>query len=262
MHDPIFDYAAEKPGAEDAQKKPAKYDLRFLNGSFQDNSFHFEYDIINKTKSDLESYGIRNEAAEKFNKIYQNIFTAIAETLFGLPQKPISFVVIVITDIKKGIEVRYTFYLHDYEESSTEIIPYDELTKRILQDSRGNTAFIGDEIGSHLEYTDILMPDFLVKQMINRIRFKFTQSDFAPQEDYENVIIGIIADTTRYYKFEDFKEVATKNLRTSRKMVFTREQLKSFGEDKPLDPAQQGKLIHIRFDNGEIQMDEPPTANR
>ena len=82
-----------------------------------------------------------------------------------------------ITDIKKGIEARYTFYLEDYRMASVEGIPYDEFSKRVLQDSKGSTNYIGDEIGQHLEYNDIFMPDFLTKQMINRIRFKFTQSD-------------------------------------------------------------------------------------
>jgi hypothetical protein len=179
------------------------------------------------------------------------LFTAITETLLD-PKTPISFVVMAITDIKKGIEARYTFYLEDYRMASVEGIPYDEFSKRVLQESKGSTDYIGDEIGQHLEYNDISMPDFLTKQMINRIRFKFTQSDFPPQENYEEAIIGTIADTTRYYHFIDFKELRTDDLRTKKKMIFTPKQLDFFGEDKPkdTDPKSSGKLIHIIFENG------------
>jgi hypothetical protein len=184
------------------------------------------------------------------------LFTAITETLLD-PKTPISFVVIVITDIKKGIEIRYTFYLEDYRMASVEGIPYDEFSKRILQESKGNTDYIGDEIGQHLEYTDINLPEFLTKQIINRIRFKFTQSDFPPQETYEEPIIGIVADTTRYYHFKDFKELRTSDLRTKKKMIFTPAQLDSFGDDKPkAEDKSKGKLIHIIFENGKTTFKE------
>jgi hypothetical protein len=253
---PLFDFAAEPPGVPNPTKKLPKYDLLYINGTFKNNAFNFEYDIIPKIKSNTQSEGVRNEGTDHFNKLYNNLFTAITETLLD-PKTPISFVVIVITDIKKGIEIRYTFYLEDYRMASVEGIPYDEFSKRILQESKGNTDYIGDEIGQHLEYTDINLPEFLTKQIINRIRFKFTQSDFPPQETYEEPIIGIVADTTRYYHFKDFKELRTSDLRTKKKMIFTPAQLDSFGDDKPkAEDKSKGKLIHIIFENGKTTFKE------
>jgi len=248
---PLFDFAAESPTPPDPLKKPAKYDLLYINGSYKVNSFYFDYDVIPKTKSDLQNEGIRNEGTDYFNKLYNNLFTAVTETLLD-PDTPISFIVMAITDIKKGIEARYTFYLEDYRMASVEGIPYDEFSKRVLQESKGSTDYIGDEIGQHLEYNDIYMPDFLTKQMINRIRFKFTQSDFPPQENYDEAIIGVIADTTRYYHFKDFKEVHTNDIRNKHPMIFNPKQLAFFGEDKPKDEETKsnGKLIHIIFENG------------
>ena len=248
---PLFDFAAETPAPPDPLKKPAKYELLYINGIYKNNAFDFEYDVIPKTKSDLASEGVKNEGTDYFNKLYNNLFTAVTETLLD-PKTPVSFVVISITDIKKGIEARYTFFLEDYRMASVEGIPYDEFSKRVLQESKGSTDFIGDEIGQHLEYNDILMPDFLAKQMVNRIRFKFSQSDFPPQENYEEAIIGTIADTTRYYHFKNFKEVHTNDIRNKKKMIFTPKQLDFFGEDKPKDESSKsnGKLIHIIFEDG------------
>ena len=248
---PLFDFAAESPSPPDPLKKPAKYNLLYINGSYNNKVFSFEYDVIPKIKSDLANEGIRNEGTDYFNKLYNNLFTAVTETLLD-PSTPVSFVVIAITDIKKGIEARYTFYLEDYRMASVEGIPYDEFSKRVLQESKGSTDYIGDEIGQHLEYNDIYMPDFLTKQMVNRIRFKFTQSDFPPQENYEEAIIGVIADTTRYYHYKDFKEVHTSDIRSKKKMIFTPKQLDFFGDDKPKDDTSKsnGKLIHIIFENG------------
>ena len=225
-----------------------------MNGSYKDNAFNFEYDVIPKIKSDLPSEGIRNEGTDYFNKLYNNLFTAITETMLD-PNTPVSFVVMAITDIKKGIEARYTFYLEDYRKVSVEGIPYDEFSKRVLQESKGSTDYIGDEIGQHLEYNDIKMPDFLTKQMVNRIRFKFIQSDFPPQENYEEAIIGIIADTTRYYHFTDFKEVRTDDIRTKKKMIFIPQQLNFFGEDKPKTAKikRQAHPHHLRKRQNHLQ---------
>jgi hypothetical protein len=254
---PLFDFAAEKSSPSTPLKKPAKYTLLYVNGTFHDSTFYFEYDVLPKIKSDLQSEGIRNEGTDYFNKLYNNLFTAVTETLLD-PNTLVSFVVLAITDIKKGIEARYTFYLEDYRMASVEGIPYDEFSKRVLQDSKGSTDYIGDEIGQHLEYNDIKMPDFLTKQMINRIRFKFTQSDFPPQQNYEEAIIGVIADTTRYYHFKDFKEVRTDDIRTKKKMIFTPKQLDLFGDDKPKDENvnAKGKLIHIIFEDGKTTFKE------
>ena len=254
---PLFDFAAETPPPPDPLKKPAKYNLLYITGSYKNNAYSFDYDIIPKTKSELANEGIRNEGTDYFNKLYNNLFTAVTETLLD-PNTPISFVVISITDIKKGIEARYTFYLEDYRMASVEGIPYDEFSKRVLQESKGSTDYIGDEIGQHLEYSDIYMPDFLTKQMINRIRFKFTQSDFPPQQSYEEAILGVIADTNRYYHFKDFKEVVTNDIRAKKKMIFSPKQLDSFGDDKPKDEDKKsnGKLIHIIFENGKTTFKE------
>ena len=253
----LFDFAAESPAPPDPLKKPAKYDLLYVNGSYKDSYFYFDYDVIQKIKSDAQNEGIKNEGTDYFNKLYNNLFTVVTETLLD-PKIPVSFVVMAITDIKKGIEARYTFYLEDYRMASVEGIPYDEFSKRVLQESKGSTDYIGDEIGQHLEYNDIKMPEFLTKQMVNRIRFKFGQSDFPPQEKYEEAIIGVIADTTRYYHFKDFKEVHTNDIRSKKKMIFTPKQLDFFGDDKPkgTDQESKGKLVHIIFEDGKTTFKE------
>ncbi len=253
---PLFDFAAETASPPDPLKKPAKYDLLYINGVFKDNSYYFDYDVIPKVKSEPSGEGIRNEGTDYFNKLYNNLFTVVTETLLD-PNIPVSFVVISITDIKKGIEARYTFYLEDYRMASVEGLPTDEFEKRVLQEEKGSTNFIGDEIGQHLEYNDIRMPNFLTKQIVNRIRFKFLQSDFPPQQDYEQAILGVIADTNRYYHFKDFNSVHTNDIRTRKKMNFTPLQLEYFGQERPKnEEKQKGKLIHIIFENGQTTFKE------
>ncbi|MBF0511821.1 MAG: hypothetical protein HQL13_05780 [Candidatus Omnitrophica bacterium] len=251
----LFDFAAETPTPPDPMKKHAKYDLLYIHGEFTEKSFIFDYDVVPKIKSELQNEGIKNEASDYYNKLYNNLITVLTETMLD-PKTPASFVVLTICDIKKGIESRYTFYLEDYRKASVEGLPYDEFNKRVLQEYKGNTNFIGDQLGQHLEYNDVIMPVFLTKQMVNRIRYKFTQSDFPPQQNYETAIIDTIADTTRYYHFKDFMTVRTNDIRNKKKMVFTPKQLSSFGEDKKAEKDSDGKLIHITFEDGKTTFKE------
>jgi len=253
---PLFDFAAETPAPPDPMKKKPKFALLYIDGIFKDKDFNFAYDVVSKIKSDDQNNGISETGTDYYNKLYNNLFTVITETL--LDPNPVSFVVLAITDIKKGIEVRYTFYLEDYRMVSVEGIPYEEFQKRVIQESKGSSDYIGDEIGQHLEFNDITMPVFLSKQIVQRIRFKFTQSDFPPQESYEEAILNIIAEVPRYYHFTDYQEVHTFDMRAKKQMIFTPEQLEVFGEDKSkkYDQKPKGKLIHIIFDNGKTTIKE------
>ena len=268
IKDPIFDYEVqkEKPPA-DAKDTPNKYTVNFADGKFSNNIFSFEYDIIDKKKSKDEDYGFSSSYTDTYVKNQNNLFTAIYEIFLNLKASdknanPLFFVV-VITDIKKGIETRSTFYLKDFMRYMSGDIPNDEYMKRFLGDRKGSTAMIGDETGTHLKYTDMTMGEFLSKQIVNRIHFKFQYSDFPPKDmNFDNTVIGIVADTVKYYGFDDFTNVRLNNLRMNKKYLFDKSQLVNFGEEKPKE--NEGKLIHVRFKDGkpEFNEEELSTSNQ
>lgn len=265
--EPLFDYEAQKESSAEATKKPNKYAVQYADGNYKDKRFSFEYDIIDKKKTKAEDYGYTSSYTDSYIKAQNSLFTALSEVFFNTEDangilNP-NFVVMVITDIKKGIETRATLYLEDFKRYMTQDLPYDEYMKRFLADTKGGQSLIGDEIGSHIQYKDIEMPDFLTKQIVNRINFKFQRSDNPPADDFDTAIVGIIADTLRYYHFSDFTSVELTNLRVPenqdkrKKMIFERNQLSSFGDDpEEKKGSNGGKLIHIRFENGEAKITE------
>ena len=93
----------------DPLKNRAKYDLLYKR-FFSDGFINFEYDIISKIKSDLQNNGLTEKETDSFNQLYNNLNTAITETLLD-PTNPISFVVMSITDIKKGIEAKRLHFI-------------------------------------------------------------------------------------------------------------------------------------------------------
>jgi hypothetical protein len=264
IKDPIFDYEVqkEKPPAE-AKETPNKFVVNFADGKFQNNVFSFEYDIMDKKKSKDEDYGFNSSYTDTYVKNQNNLFTAIYEVFLNTKasDKEVTplFFVVVITDIKKGIETRSTFYLKDFMRYMSGDIPNDEYMKRFLGDRKGSPAMIGDETGTHLKYTNMTMGEFLSKQIVNRIHFKFQYSDFPPKDNkFDDIVIGIVADTVKYYQFDDFTNVRLNNLRLNQKYLFDKAQLVNFGDEKPKE--NEGRLIHIRFKDGKPEFNEEETS--
>lgn len=260
VKDPIFDYEVQPPKPPSDQKEqPGKFMVNFADGKFTNELFSFEYDIIDKKKTKDEDYGFSSSYTDAYVKNQNNLFTAIYEVFLNISpddkaNEP-QFFVVVITDIVKGIETRSTFYLNDFVRYMSGDIPNDEYMKRFIGDRKGSPSMVGDETGTHITYTEISMGDFLAKQIVNRIHFKFQYSDFPPKDnDFDKTVIGIVADTMRYYKFEGFTNVRLSNLRQNQKYLFEKGQLINFGEEKPQE--KDGRLIHIRFKDGKPEFNE------
>ncbi len=259
IKNPIFDYEVQKEKkTNEATDKPS-FIVSFSDGKYQNNIFSFEYDIVDKKKSKDDGPGFNSSYTDIYTRTQTNLLTAIYEIFLNAKtqkdEQPIQFFVITITDIKKGIETHLTFYMQDFMRAWSGDIPNDEYMKRVLSDQKGSPSMIGDETGSHLKYEDITMGDFLTKQILNRIRLKFQYSDFPPKDNnFDNTVIGIVADTVKYYKFEDFTNVRLNNLRSVKKYLFDKSQLVNFGEEKPKENA--GRLIHIRFKDGKPEFNE------
>lgn len=272
----IFDYEAQKEKGGDSGKKPSKYIVQYLDGGFKDSGLlYLEYDVVDRRKAKAEDYGYSSSYTDSYVKNENNLLTAVSDVFFNA--EPVKgevlplFFVIVVTDIQKGIETRVTFYLDDFKRYLVGDLPYEEYMKRFIADTKGGQALIGDEVGSHIEYRDVTMKEFLEKQIINRINFKFQHSDFGPDADYDDAIIDIVADTTRFYSFDDYAGVQLNNIRNQKKLIYEKNLIAMHGEDKPApgkpeappdkDPSS-GKLIRIRFENGEAQFnaEETPSA--
>ncbi len=264
IKEPIFDYEVQKEKPPSDSKNPSKFTVNFADGKFKNGTFSFEYDIVDKKKSKEEDYGFTSSYTDSYSKIQNNIFTVISDVFFNTKvssnEQDIKFLVVIITDIQKGIETKMTFYLQDFMQYMSGALPYEEYAKRFLADQKGSVSMIGDEIGSHIKYSDVAMEDFLTKQIVNRIRFKFTRSDFPPTTDDDTAIVGLAADALRYYHFENFDHVGLNNLRLDKKYLFGKAQLVNFSEDKP--KKTPGRLVRIHFDNGKAEFNEEAPSDQ
>ncbi|MCX5681599.1 MAG: hypothetical protein NT079_04910 [Candidatus Omnitrophica bacterium] len=258
VQDRDFYKIVSAPASSTSPKK--KFTLEYIKGTFQDKTFNFEYDIINATKVASGS-GVTTQPTDEFNAFYRNVLSAVSRCYFNTDTTP-PFIVLVLADIKKGIESQNTFCLLDLKKYYASALPPDEYSLRVLNESSGDTKIIGDAEGHHLEPKAISWPEFLNKQIAQRVRYKFQNSALPPEETPQAIILKIIAATVMIYDFKDYDTVVLSDLRNRQAENFTRSQIEAMQDTSLLGekkPTPEGKVITIDFSKeGDEQFSETP----
>ena len=213
-------------------EEPAKrrLSLLYLDGSFDDQIFSFEYDIVPTTKTTKAGGGLANSYTDQFNTIYLNLMNTIGRIYLNSAVPP-KFLVLVIADIKSGFEIAWTIYLEDFKKYQLGALPYEEYAVRILTDSKADAAITGDVSGNHLSYQNIAWPDFLTKQALNRIRFKYQQSNSQPTMDSEKEIVKAFAQTIQSYGYNDYQKIQLHDLRFDSRYEYNPSQVDQIAKD-------------------------------
>jgi len=256
----LFDYQASPKKKSPALEQPVqeKRAINLLEAEFKDPIFSISYDI-SKTKKYSKDLGYGSAYSDKYQKTQRDILTAAyrayadIETVPGdiefpndyerdlrhrdlvrayvKTDKPPDFLVLVIADITRGIETKMIINFGDLLRGTTDGSFYEEYSRRIVNvEPLGDTAIIDDRAGTHLNLTDVDWPEFLAKQMMGRIRFKYEQSDFPPQDVDANEILKLIHATVSAYSFDKFTGVELHDLGQKKDMSLRKEQLATFGE--------------------------------
>jgi hypothetical protein len=254
MKEPILDLKSSEK--QSGTKEPEeRLSVKYLDGEFKTPAFAFEYDIDKVKSYPKKDPGYGLQYSENYRERHRNILMALQRSYFDLgevpgdvtykdPQKqdtheklvesyvmtakPPRFFVFVVADISAGVEIEDIFYFQDLKRYATGDMPEDEFTKRYVSESRGSQGILADVLGKHLDLRDIVMSEFLTKQIMNRINFKYGQSSFSPSEDAEKEIMSIIAETLKSYDFQDFHQIDLHNLKLDSKFQFDKPSLLKF----------------------------------
>ncbi len=187
---------------------------------------------------------------EAYARRKQLLYQGLQETFFNIGEKDApKFFIIVIADITSGIAIKNTLYLRDLKEFMTGAI-YEEYYLRELSDVVGDKVLVGDKKGRALSYQDVLWAQYLTEQIKNRIRFKFTQSDFKPQADPEREIVSIAANALKLYPFDSYSGLRLYDRREKKERAWSREELKTY-EEKASWEKEKDRLTTIQYRPGE-----------
>jgi hypothetical protein len=239
-----------------------KFSLQYVDGQYTEDTFTLEYDVITPTKTTAGA-GLSTQYTESFNTQYRNVLTAVTRAYFS-SQEPPEFIVIVFADIAKGVEIQNTINAADLKKYFASTLAPEEYSVRVLSETKGSTDIIGDTQGRHLDIQPVAWPDFIIRQTAQRLRYKFQNSQFPPDDTPQAEVLKALATTTLIYDFKDFSSVVLKDLRTQTAKRFSRLDIEALqdrsilGEEKP---PSEGEIITIDFSDifKDQRSDEKPT---
>jgi hypothetical protein len=210
----------------------SKFAVAYLSGDFAEEKFYFEYHIVPLLKSE-EDRGYTSSFTQQVAEDFQHLLNVIYRVYFNAEGEP-EFYIVVMADIVNGMEVVYTIYNQDLKKIYNNAVAPEECCKRILQDTEGNSTIIQDKTGRHLTYQEINFGQFLARQIVQRIRYRFpsegSQSRETTEEGIQDEILKIIFYCLRTYEFKDFLSVILKDLSTGAKINLTPSALEKLKE--------------------------------
>jgi len=216
----LLRYAAAEPTDNPPKRQMT---VQYVDAKFEGETFFIEYDLVLATKPQ-KNLGLSSAYSEKFNQEYRDVTTAILQTYLDSEDPPV-FIALVFADIKTGIEMISIFNAQDFLHYQTSGVPQEEFNLRIISETKGDKKIIDDWAGRHLQGYDIPWPDFLSRQIVNRINFKYQRSDFPPGVETEKEILSLVAATVKAYDFKNFQAVKLLDLRSGVSNTFGKEYL-------------------------------------
>jgi hypothetical protein len=207
-------------------EKPEKYTERFLieekKNTLSDGILRVNYSIKPIAEKEVQQEMALNKEVNE--KIF-NILQVIRRVLFSTDRSKIDnplFFCIVTADIKNGFELKQTFHLADLKKLSYGFISQTEYQHRIVQDTAVSSLIIDDATGTHLDYQNITLEDFVVNQIQNRIRIKFQKPEVEKNANIGKEILKIVNYTLNAYNFRDFTTLEMIDLLNAKKTIFNR----------------------------------------
>ena len=238
----LFRMKADPKGRSNSAVSSVKPTIKFLDGNYRDGDFNLTYDIA-PAKGYAKSYGYMSEFSEEYRSKQRHILTAIYR-VFSESGNPPIFFIIVIADIISGLESKTIIHFQDLKRAYVDPSFHEEYTRRIISEQPvGNVGIIDDRTGKSIDYSDMTWPEFLSKQMVFRINFKYQRSAFSPSDDTKMELLNIAADTVAAYDFEDFTSVQLNDLDNGTTFSTAREDLAGYRSE-----SSKGRLIHIKFE--------------
>ncbi|MCK4882588.1 MAG: hypothetical protein KAS92_06160 [Candidatus Omnitrophica bacterium] len=272
--------ANTKPAAAPSSTPESKTTVHFLDVEFNGQDFVIRYDI-GPAKKYAKDPGYQSLASEAFQTNQRYILTAISRAYASFEEIPdedrlaervegdIDFLdhaknadhkrmvhsyvktdrapnifVIVMADIENGIESRIFLHLKDLRRAATDATFHEEYAKRVISDHPfGDPAIVGDQAGAHVDFHEITIPEFLAKQIVFRVNFKYTRSAFPPSDDSVAEILKAAATTVASYDFKEFSAVELQDLSNGAVETVERKELARHSETF----SSPGRLIRIEF---------------
>jgi hypothetical protein len=259
----LLEIKAKNDPANPPQPPQEKRSIHHLDGNFEKQVFSFQYDISPIPIYSKEDVGFQTNYSEYYNIVFRAALTAISRAYADVEQLPDSneyvfrikgdvdyigaekdashdrlvhsyvktsrvqdFFILIIADVQNGLQTKTTFYFPDLRRGIFDQTFQEEYLQRTVSEQiKGNVNTIGDYQGRHLNLQEITWPEFLTKQIIQRIDFKYSRSSFPPTKPDHQEILDLIRYTLKTYAFKDFDQVHLTDLHNEQEYTYSQTEI-------------------------------------
>jgi len=206
--------------------KPEKSTAIFLTEftQIEPRYTNFKIDYVIKAippKEEMQEYKYNKKVGEKINKIWSTLRRVVFSTDRAAEKEP-QFYRVVSADLKNGFEIEESAYYLDLKKFSYGLMSVTEYQHRSIQDVRINPVIIGDKEGTHLNYKDMTMDDFIAAQIKHRIKLRFQKPEAAKNVDIDKEVLKIAVYTIKAYNYRNFEELDINNIFTKNNIVLNK----------------------------------------
>ena len=143
----------------------------------------------------------------------------------------VNFVVQTIAGTKDGSEITFIMYVPDLKKYTYNLLSSTEFSLRRIFEVKQDPSIIGDVAGTHMAYTDITIPDFLLKQIKQRIEVNFQSEDSRiADSDIDSEVLKIISSCLKIYNYNGFSWIEIRNLAGKKSLLLNRKGLDDFNK--------------------------------
>lgn len=264
MRKRIVDIKASKGQPKKTVEISEKMTVKNIEAAWDNDALQLSYDI-QKSKSYQKDQGYSSNYSEDYSQAQQELMQAVSRVYFEfaedirlnsdtphepkeLPGVP-NFIMMVIADIEKGVEIESMFYFQDLQKAMSMIpaITGDEFMRRYVAEVRGNMAIIDDVKGEHLNYRDVDMKEFLARQIENRVNFKYGHSAKPPSDDVREELLAVISDALQAYQYFAVLGVTFKDQAADTTETISKTDLMAFIDAHLVKEPSKGRIINIKF---------------
>lgn len=277
----FFEVSVSDKGPQRSPDSISEMNLLYLDGKFEEGFFNVEFDV-GQSKKYVDDKGIQSKYSEEYSRISRNLTTAI-NSAYGEIERKVGtneyiekiagdidfageqkntthktlvqshvlhevkvpdFIVVVIADIEKGIETSSLFYLQDLRRAYTDHTFIEEFTKRTVGEPPiGHAIIIGDRDGLHVDYHDVTWNEFLMKQILYRIRFQYQMSSHKPESGDFEIFKDITRQVLQAYPHRDYQGVKFLNLGSKKRSQLNVGDIPPYQDVDKKDP---GRIQNIK----------------
>ncbi|MDP8260209.1 MAG: hypothetical protein P9L96_04315 [Candidatus Gygaella obscura] len=200
------------------------FSVNYLNGAYKNKVFYYNFSIKKLPEKRKNTHNLSFD--ETTRKIAQKVQYAVTNKYMNSDTE-IEFIVESYADINQGYIFSYITYHKDLEKYFCGALPYEEYSKRIVQDYIQSEILINNKNAVGLEFEGVTKETFLSKQITQRINNYFSR-EIPPNTSIKDTITNIIKHTLKYYQFNDYLLVQLEDLYKEKLDVFSKTEIEDF----------------------------------